>query len=256
MAAPVATSYSSEHFGAQELSESSRLLNIFLAPSKAFVSINQNPRWWGAWLLLSVVSLIFSFIFLNRVDLFELAQKQMSESGMARDVFEKLSPQAQQAQLRFSANISRVAAYLAPAIPVIQAVFVALPITLVFRLMFRVKIRLSSALAVTCYAFLPQVFSTIVSCIALAWTADPNSFDFQNPIASNPAFFMDHDRNRFFYGLAQGLDLSNLWIIILLGTGFAVVCKNTKVTRGAAIAVVAGLYAFYVLASATGAVLF
>ena len=39
------------------LSQSSRIIDTFIAPSKTFTDINRNPSWWVPWVLMSVVSM-------------------------------------------------------------------------------------------------------------------------------------------------------------------------------------------------------
>src|SRR5947209_4677643 len=57
---------------------------------------------------------------------------------------------------------------------------------------------------------------------------DPPGFNAQNPVATNPAHFMDPTANRFLYGMASALDVFILWNIVLMGIGFA--C-NSKAKR-------------------------
>jgi hypothetical protein len=55
---------------------------------------------------------------------------------------------------------------------------------------------------------------------------------------------MDPSGNKFLYGMATGFDVFMIWTILLMGIGFA--C-NSKVKRGTAIGIVAGLYLVYKL---------
>jgi hypothetical protein len=73
---------------------------------------------------------------------------------------------------------------------------------------------------------------------------DKEAFNVNNPVATNPAYFMDPSANKFVYGMATAFDVFMIWTIILMGIGFA--C-NSKVKRGTAIGIVAGLYLFYKL---------
>jgi hypothetical protein len=65
-----------------------------------------------------------------------------------------------------------------------------------------------------------------------------------NPVATNPAYFMDRAGNKFLYVMASGLDVIVIWTIVLMGIGFA--C-NSRVRRTTAIAIVAGWYLFWKL---------
>ena len=238
------------------LSESSRLVKTFFAPTEVFHSLRQNPHWRAPWLLISAFSLVFSFIFLSRIDLLHFAQMETAKSEKAEQIFERLSPAAQQAQLKFSAAVYKTAAYLAPAITILEAALVAFPLTFAFNFFFKSKIRYSLGMAVVFYASLPQILFTIITCVALARSPDPDSFDLQNPIASNPAFFMNPADHAFLYGLARGLDVGNIWMIVLLGIGFAAVSEDHNLGRGVSMALVAALYILFVIARVAVAGLF
>jgi hypothetical protein len=68
-----------------------------------------------------------------------------------------------------------------------------------------------------------------------------------NPVATNPAYFMDPAGNKFLYGMASALDVIALWTIVLLGIGFS---SNSKVKRSTAIILVAAWYLFWKLGAA------
>src|SRR5579862_9748343 len=44
------------------LSESARIVDIFIAPSKTFTDLHRNASWWAPWLLISISSLAFVFV--------------------------------------------------------------------------------------------------------------------------------------------------------------------------------------------------
>ncbi|HZW81151.1 MAG TPA: hypothetical protein VFF50_11830 [Candidatus Deferrimicrobiaceae bacterium] len=46
---------------AAPLSEGARIVNTFIAPSKTFGDLRRNASWWGPWLLISIVSLLFVY---------------------------------------------------------------------------------------------------------------------------------------------------------------------------------------------------
>jgi hypothetical protein len=79
---------------------------------------------------------------------------------------------------------------------------------------------------------------------ATSGSLDKEAFNVRNPVATNPAYFMDPTANKFLYGMASALDIFAIWTIVLVGIGFA--C-NSKVKRGTAIGIVAGWYLVYKL---------
>jgi len=86
------------------------------------------------------------------------------------------------------------------------------------------------------------VIGAVLGVVSLFAGVDPAGFQARNPVATNPAYFMDPAGNKFLYAMASTLDVFVIWTIILVGVGFA--C-NSKVKRGTAIAIVAGWYLAY-----------
>ncbi len=71
---------------------------------------------------------------------------------------------------------------------------------------------------------------------------NPEGFNVRNPVASNPAYFMDPTQHKFLYGLMSGFDIFSLWSVVLIGIGFAV---NGKVKKSTAIGIVLGWFIAY-----------
>ena len=101
-----------------------------------------------------------------------------------------------------------------------------------------------SAYAIVFYAALPGVIGSILGAISMFAGVNPEGFNVNNPVATNPAYFMDPATNKFLYGMASALDAIVIWTIILLGIGFS--C-NSKVKRTTAIVIVAAWYLFWKL---------
>jgi hypothetical protein len=95
------------------------------------------------------------------------------------------------------------------------------------------------------------MLKTLLSLISVAAGMSPDSFSFQNPIASNPGYFMSPAGNVFLYSVATGLDIFVIWTLVLTAIGFTCV---SKVKSGTAYAIVFGWWAaFTLLGAALGA---
>ena len=101
------------------------------------------------------------------------------------------------------------------------------------------------------YGALPTVIWASVAIVSLLAGANPEGFNVQNPIASNPAYFMDQAASPFFYGLASALDVFIIWSVVLMAIGFA---RNSRLKTSTTFAAVAGWYLLYkLIASGLGA---
>jgi hypothetical protein len=228
------------------LSEGARIIDTFIAPSKTFTDLGRNASWWGPWLLISICALLFVYAMSRQVGFEQVSKNEIAHSSRAEQ-FDKLSPDDQAKQIRFS---NTLIGYFAYGTPVTIPIFFAIGTVVLwatFNFGAGANVSFKTAYAIMFYASLPGIIGSILGTISMFAGVDPEGFNVKNPVATNPAHFMDRAGNKFVYEMASSLDIIAIWIIVLLGIGFA--C-NSKVKRSTAIAVVAGWYLFWKLASA------
>jgi ABC-type sugar transport system permease subunit len=103
------------------------------------------------------------------------------------------------------------------------------------------QVSFSQSMAIVMYGWLPGIFTTILTIFTLSF-GDPEGFRMENPVGTNPAHFMDPaSMSKFLYSLLTSVDVISLWIVVLIGIGFAVTAKK-KISTGAAIGTVAVWY--------------
>jgi len=228
------------------LSEGARLVNTFIAPSRTFTDLRCNASWWGPWLLISIVSVLFVYTMDRRVGFEQISRNEIAHSARAEQ-FDKLSPDDQARQIRFSVVLIR---YLSFGTPVTIPIYFAIATVVLwatFNFAAGANLSYKTAYAIVFYGSLPNVIGSILGIISMFAGVDPEGFNVKNPVATNPAYFMDRSGNKFLYEMASGLDVIAIWSIVLLGIGFA--C-NSKVKRSTAIALVAGWFVFWKLVAA------
>ena len=228
------------------LSEGSRIGDTFIAPSKTFADLGRNANWWAPLLLISVVSLLFVFAMSKEIGFEQISKNAIAQSSRAEQ-FEKLPPEQQAKQLQLSITLTRYISYSLPVINLIIFVVIAAVLMAAFNFGAGASVPFKTSLAIVIYASLPGIIGAALGIVSMFAGIDPAGFNAQNPVATNPAHFMDPAGNKFLYGMASALDVFIIWSIVLMGIGFA--C-NSKVKRSTAIAIVAGLYLFYKLVSA------
>ena len=96
------------------------------------------------------------------------------------------------------------------------------------------------------YASLPLVIKTLLAVIAVIAGVNTDSFTFQNPVATNPGYFLNPLENRIFYSVGTALDIFMIWTLVITAIGFA---TTDKIKRSTAMAVVFGWYIVFVLGS-------
>jgi hypothetical protein len=114
-------------------------------------------------------------------------------------------------------------------------------------------IKFKVALAIVMYATLPGLLRVLLAILSLLTGASPDSFTFQNPVATNPGYFLNPADSPFLYSLASSLDIFLIWTLVLTAIGFTYV---SKVKRGTAFAIVFGWWLILSVVGASMAALF
>lgn len=219
------------------LSEPQRLVNTFIAPSKTFTDIRRNASWWVPLLVISIFSIAF-FVMIDKKVGFDQVARTMLSSNKA---IQQLDPaQQEQAYARTAIGL-KVGEYAAPIFILIYVLITAAVLMGTFNFMMDAQVSFSQSMAIVMYGWLPGIVSAILSIFALAF-GDPEGFRMENPIGTNPAHFMDPTTtSKFLYSLLTSVDVISLWIVVLIGMGFALNAKK-KISTGSAITTVAVWY--------------
>jgi len=230
------------------MSEGARIVNTFIAPSKTFTDLRRSAAWWGPWIVISIVSLVFIYAIGKQVGFDQVSKNQIEHSKRA-EAFDKAPADQQAQQLRISSKIIGIFAYGSPALILFYFLVSTTVLWTTFKVGAAADTTFGQAYAIVMYAGLPGIIGAILGIIALFAGVNPEGFDINNPVGTNLAYYLDPDTTgKFVRGMASSLDIINIWTIVLIGIGFA--CTS-KVKRSTAIGIVAGWYiCFKLLTSA------
>jgi len=232
---------------APPMSEASRIVNTFIAPSKTFTDLRRSAAWWGPWILISIFSLAFIFTVGKQVT-FEQASKNQVERSSRAEQFDKLSPDQQQRQLRISAKLFTIFGYGSPAMILFYFLIATVALWATFKVGAAAETSFGQAYAIMMYGSLPGIIGAALAIATLFAGANPESFDFNNPVGTNLAYYLDPETtSRFVRGMASTLDVISIWSVILIGIGYA---STSKVKRSTAIAIVAVWFILFKLVGA------
>jgi hypothetical protein len=246
-AAPVPPVSPTPQPAAPPLSEGSRIVNTFIAPSKTFTDLRRSAAWWGPWILIAIFSIVFIYAMGKQVTFEQISKNQIAHSKRA-DQFDKLPADQQAKQIQLSSKIIGFAAYGSPVLILFYCLISTVVIWATFKIGTGAETTFGQAYAITMYAGLPGIIGAILGTIALFAGVNPEGFDINNPVGTNLAYYLDPDTTgKFIRSLASSLDVLSIWTVILTGIGYA--CTS-KVKRSTAIMIVAGWYIFYKLMGA------
>jgi len=233
----------------EPLSQIERVVDTFVAPSKAFTDLRRSANWLVPLLLLIVFTEALVFV-ANRKVGFE----KMTENGLALQPkqaakLDQLSPEDRAKQMQTVVKFTAVASYGSPVFVVVFLLIIAAVLLATFNFGMGAELTFNQSIAVVMYASLPGIIKALLAMLALA-VGSGEGFILQNPLASNLSGFVDPS-SHLLYSIATQVDLFMIWTLVLAGIGFACL---TKVKRGTCMAVVFGWWAAWVLGiSAIGA---
>ncbi len=230
------------------LSEAQRLINMFIAPKKTFEDLKRNSSWWMPWLISAVFALIFGIVAVQKIDMARFVQQQIDRSPSAQRRMEQATPEQRAQGMAIQATITKVSFYLVPFFTLLWGLIVAAVLMAIFNFMLGAEVPFQRAMAIYFYSAFPLILGTILLLVSLLVSGDPNTIDIAgNPMPTNPAFFMDPQGNKLLYGIASALDIFKIWLVVLLGLGFATASSNRKPSVGTALTTMFVVYGIVVL---------
>lgn len=221
------------------LSQSSRIIDTFIAPSKTFTDINRSTSWWVPWLLMSVISLAFVMVAGQKVGFEKITNTQMQSNPKQVERMEKLPPDQRAQNMALAAKITQGISYATPLFILLFTVIIAAVLMGTFNFGAGTQMSFGAAMAVTMYSFVPSIIKTVLATVSLLAGADPDAFRIDNPIATNLGFFLSSTEHPALYKLASSIDIFTIWTMILMVIGFTCISKAKK---GTSAAIVFGWY--------------
>jgi len=229
------------------LSQGARIVNTFIAPSKTFTDLRRSASWWVPFLLMIVISTVFVYTAGQKIGFRKVMENQMQAQPKAQERLEKLPADQREQQLEVGAKFTQGISYAFPLITLIIWLVIATALFATFKVAAGADVSFGVSLAIVIYAALPLMVKSLLALLSVVAGMSPDSFSFQNPVATNPGYFMNPSDNVFLYSLASSLDIFMIWTLVLTAIGFTCV---SKVKRGTSFAIVFGWWAAFSLAGA------
>ena len=142
---------------------------------------------------------------------------------------------------------TKVVSYIVPLFFLLFWLIIAGALFATFKFAAGVDVSFKVSYAIVVYAALPQMLKSLLATITVVAGASPDSFSFQNPIATNPGYLLNPADSVFLYSVASAFDIFMIWTLALTAIGFTCV---SKVRRGTAFAIVFGWWVIITLVGA------
>ncbi len=236
-------------FEPRGMGEFSRLTGVFLEPSKAFEDIARRPSWLIPLLLTVLAAFAYLTAYGQHVTWQRYMQHEMDTNPKAQERMAQVPPEQRAKSMETGAKIAGIVSVAAvvvitPLVPLIWGVIV-----LVIVNSMSAGLKFKQVFSIMVYAGLPAIVKAALS-IVVMFLKNPDDFNLRNPLAFNPAAFMDPvNGSKFLYSLGTSVDLFAIWIMLLAATGLKI-AAGKRLTFGKALTAVVTPWALFVLLGA------
>jgi hypothetical protein len=227
----------------------SNLINIFIAPRKVFEGFKTSATWGGivvAFLVLAAGTVLFSYSAAQKVGFEQISKNQIQSNPKAMERMEQATPEQRAQQMEISVKITRVISYMFSVILAVVLTIYALILLGTFNFVMGQSLGFKQVMAVVFWSHIPGVLHGILAAITLWAGADPEAFNIQNPVATNPGFLVSQVDHPALYAFLSGFDIFQIWTMTLVALGISVV---SRVKFSTAFMVVTVLFLLRVIAS-------
>lgn len=223
------------------LSQGARIVDTFIAPKKTFADLRRSAQWWLPFLLMIIAGWGLVYVAEQRIGTQKMMENDLQTRPKAEARYESATPEQKATQVKVTGIVYYVA------IPVLTLIIWVVMAGLQFgtlKVASNSDITYGKTLAVIAYAGLPMVVRHLLGIVSVLAGVNPDGFTLNNPVASNPGYFMNPAENRFMYFIASQLDLFLIWTLVLTAIGFSI---TGKVKLGTSFAVVIAWWAIITL---------
>ncbi len=244
-----------EDQGSQPLSREgawSRLIGAVISPLATFEAIARKPSWLLPILLIVLVNVAVAHR--QRPGSALTVPNSAVEQRLKSDpTFQRLTRQQQAQELKEA----RVVAKYVVAGAIYFGVIVGTPLAFLiiaavllfaFNVFFGAGIKFKQSFAVTSYASVPYLLSSVVT-LVLVWTHPPGAALTHDLSVLSLAGFLSPHVSPWLRALARSVNVFDLWTLGLLAVGYTA-ASSKRVRFGSALAVVVAIWAVYLLATA------
>lgn len=226
------------------LSEGQPLINTFFAPSKTFTDLRRNANWWVPFLIIAIVALLFVYTVDQKVGFRKVAENQIQSQSKQADRIERLPADQREKTMQQQVTFTKIFSYAFPVTMLIWFAVVAGVLLATLKFGASAEVKFKTIFALVIYSSIPGLLKSLLAILSLVAGVSGDSFTFQNPVATNPGYFIERAAHPVLGSLLTSVDIFTIWILALAAIGITCI---SKVKRGTAFAVVFGWYGVVVL---------
>jgi hypothetical protein len=221
-----------------------RLVGVFVSPGATFADIARKPDFIVPLIVSILATMAVIETMLAKIGVERIVRQSLEQSGRASNMSPDQMQQAMEQGAKFTGIFMHLTGLLAAPIVLLVVAGVGL---LIMNAIFGSQLKFKTAFCVTCYANMVSVLGAAIALVMIL-LADPEQFNAQNPMPTNPGFFFNpRETSKPLLSLLSSLDVFTIWFMALLGIGFSEAVSR-KVKPATIFLCFAGLWAIWVLA--------
>lgn len=228
------------------LTEPQRVGNTFTAPAKTFADIRRNRSWWLPLLIVALFTYLFVGVALTKVGPTNLAVGSIKNNPTQAEKMQNASPEERERMVSITAAILKVSLLVSPLFVLLSAAIGALLLWVGFNFILGGSGTYPGMFAVMIFSFLPGILRSLLVTAVMLF-GDTENFNLNDPIGTNPGFFLGPDASHFLKAMLGSLDVFSIWTLVLMAMGGAIVAR-VKVKSG--MVMVFAVWFIYVLGKA------
>lgn len=234
------------HFGA-----TGRILGVLTRPADTFADIVCFPSWLAPLVLLSILSLGFSWVMNQRVDWPGYLRMRAERRANFAQLPEDEKQQTLQTQVKFMPLLVYAASVPGPPA---AALILGVVYMVAFNTLAGIGVTFKQAFGIAAHTLCIGVVSYPLAMLSL-WFREPGRVTPENLLPLKLGVLLASDAPAWLRTLGGSLDIGMFWLLALVAIGFSAVNKK-KAPTGKAVTIVFGLWAVWVLIKMGGATLF
>jgi len=219
-----------------------RITGVLFSPSKTFADIAKKPSWAVPFLLIMALTVVVSALIVQKTDWRSFFERQMSQNSRFDNMDQAQKDRILESQVTWAPKISYVAI---PVVVGVTILFLALIYWGAFNLFKGAGLRFGTGFAITVYAFVPGLISSVLAIVVLLIKAkgdvDPEHF-----LASSLSAYLPDPSPVWLDKLGQSIEVFWIWSLALIAIGFSM-ANPKKIKPGAAYGIVFGLWLLWVV---------
>ena len=212
------------------LTQVERSLNMFYAPTKTFADVRRSRSWWLPFLILALFGYLFAATALTKVGARGLAEGSIRNNPTQTEKMQNASPEDRARILSVTAIAMQVSLMSWPVILLLLCAVGALLLWVGFNFILGGTATYPGMFAVMVFSFVPGILRSVLTAAVILF-GDTENFNLNDPIGTNPGFYLGSDASVFLKTLLSSIDLFSLWALILMAVGGAIVAR-VKVKNG------------------------